>query len=408
MTERLYYDDSYTRTFAATIVEVTTANSRPALVLDMTYFYPMGGGQPNDTGTINGDPVTDVLTRDVDNAVLHLLGAPVENAVEGMTVECVVDWQRRFDFMQQHTGQHIFARACDIVAGADTVGFHLSPETLTMDIDKTDLSVTQLAEIEVLSNKIVWENRAVSARVLQSVDMEGIRIRRMPAHITTDGFRVVEVEGFDLTTCGGTHVRHTGEIGMIKIVKTEKRGDKLRVEMACGQRALADYGMKHQAITTIASSLTCGVEETPQAVARLQTQFRDVQRDLKMARGELLTLEAAALLEDAETVPNVNHRLIVRVFDNRSLDELKLLAALLTKNEDAIALLASTTSDGTRNPLVFARGATPSADMNALLKTALAALTDGRGGGNVILAQGSATATRDQLEAALNTAREKI
>src|SRR5688572_28549137 len=199
MTQRLYYDDSYTIEFTARVIERTKHDDHPAVVLDRTYFYPTGGGQPNDTGVLGGVEVLDVFTREDDHAVMHVLAEDVM----GEIVTCKLDWQRRFDHMQQHTGQHLLTQCFVETADAKTIGFHLSPNRITIDLDAAGLSAQAVDTAEDLANRIVQENRAVTARVVEPQEAAnlGVRIRRIPGHLATGGLRVVEITDFDLTAC---------------------------------------------------------------------------------------------------------------------------------------------------------------------------------------------------------------
>ena len=222
MTERLYYSDAYLKTFEARVVDRLEIDGRPAVILDRTAFYPESGGQPSDRGALNGAAVVDVQTREADDEVLHLLSAPLaEEAVTG-----VVDHARRFDLMQQHTGQHILSQAFLHTAGAETVSFHLNPDpnegALTIDLDKAALAPAELDQVEEYANTIVYENRPVIARFVNDEELQALPLRKPPK--VDKAIRIVEVQGFDWSACGGTHVARTGEVGMIKIVKAEKRG----------------------------------------------------------------------------------------------------------------------------------------------------------------------------------------
>jgi alanyl-tRNA synthetase len=389
---RQYYTDSYTRAFRARVIERAAVDGQPALVLDATYFYPTGGGQPHDAGTINGVAVVDVVSRASDKAVLHVLTEPVADE----TVECAIDWARRFDHMQQHTGQHILTQAIIQTAGAPTVGFHLSDETVTIDLDGL-LTLDALTKAEDLANRIVWEDRTVEARLVGWDETEGVRMRRLPGELATDGLRVIDIDGFDQTACGGTHVARTGEIGVIKLVRTDKRGDKTRLEFRCGGRALHDYRLKNAVVNGLTADLTVGVEELRAAVGRLQDGLRETQRSLKAASGRLLEADAAVLLATAEVGGGA--RLVTQVLAGREASELRQLAGLLTKQPGVIALLAA--PGGERASVVFARSEDVKADMNALLKSALATLSGGKGGGQAHLAQGGALADSAALQAAL-------
>lgn len=396
---RLYYDDAYTRDFSAQVVERTTVDRYPAVILDRTYFYPTSGGQPNDLGTIGGVAVLDVTARKEDGAVLHVLA----NDVDGETVACSVDWTRRFDHMQHHTGQHILSQAFVQVAQASTVGFHLSAESITIDLDRTGLTDDTITAVETLANDVVWANHPVTTRIIQPDDAEGVRIRKLPEHLLTGGLRVVDIDGFDVTACGGTHVAHTGEIGLIKILRLEKRGDKTRVEFRCGARALRDYREKNAIANQLTADLTCALLEVPQSVARLQEDFKAEQRALKAANGQLIEYEALRL--SAETPAANGVRVIAQVFTSRDFGDLRILAARLAQEADIVALLA--TSDGMETgkaQLVFARSASLPHDMNALLKQTLGRFADGRGGGQPQMAQGGGTASPAAIHEALAAA----
>src|SRR5579871_5640476 len=206
-TQRLYYDDSYTLGFNADVIEKTTYKDRPALVLDRTYFYPEGGGQPPDTGLLNGVPVIDVQTRDADRGVLHVLEKPLtDQRVEGQ-----IDAERRTDHMQHHSGQHILSQALSQAAHAETVSVHMSADTMTIDVKRTNLTPDEWLAVEALANRIVQENRAVRCWFPEPDELASLALRKMPDVVGK--VRIVDVGGFDVTACGGTHVAHTGEIG---------------------------------------------------------------------------------------------------------------------------------------------------------------------------------------------------
>ncbi|MCI0396910.1 MAG: alanyl-tRNA editing protein, partial [Chloroflexi bacterium] len=287
MTERLYYNDAYTTRFQAHVVERLTHQGRPAVVLDQTYFYPTSGGQPFDQGHLGGTPVIDVFVRDSDQAVIHVLGGEVW--VDEIAAE--VAWARRFDHMQQHTGQHILSQAFIQAAGAETVSFHLGDESCTVDLHVNQLAAAQIEQAELLANQIIWENRPVRATMVSQEQAARLPLRKVPP-LEGDKLRVVEIKNFDLTACGGTHVSHTGEIGMIKIVKLERRGAELRVEFKCGQRALHDYRLKNSIINRLAAELTTGYLELEPTVTRMRDELKELRRVLKQQQTQLLSLEA--------------------------------------------------------------------------------------------------------------------
>ena len=238
MSERAYYWDSYTVEFAAEVVEMTAIAGRPAVRLSLTYFYPTSGGQPNDTGILKqGEQVArvvDVVVRESDEAVLHVLDAAI---APGMATG-EIDWPRRFDHMQQHTGQHILSQAFIRVAEAETIGFHLSGQSVTIDLDRVELTVEEVRAAEQLANEVVGQNRPVRASEVAREAATGLPLRKLPPG--RDGkLRLVDIEGFDLTACGGTHVAGTAEVGLVKVLKTERRGAATRVEFVCGGVAVA-------------------------------------------------------------------------------------------------------------------------------------------------------------------------
>ena len=403
MTKRLYYDDSHTRRFEARILESLDWGGRPAVVLDETYFYPSGGGQPCDFGTINGVAVLDVVTRPDDLTVIHVL----ESALPvGESVKAEIDWVRRLDHMQQHSGQHILTQSLVQLCEANTVGFHLSPDTVTIDLDKTDLTSDQLSGAEQLANQIIWENQPVSAKIYQTVDdlrAAGVRMRRLPDHIATDGLRVVEIGTFDATACGGTHVAATGEIGLLKLIKIDKRGDKLRVEFKCGGRALSDYAARVEITHRLTAQLTAGLADLPDSVARLQENLSEAQRSRKAAISKLIDAHAAELLT-VTPYSDDGRRVIELVSELYDLNDLRALAKKLVSEAGVVALLAI---PGEKAQLMFARNADLSAlNLNPPLKAALAVLGQGRGGGTPDFVQGGGIpATTAQCEAALSAAK---
>jgi alanyl-tRNA synthetase len=400
VTRRLYYDDSYAIDFSAQVVERLAVEDRPAVILDQTCFYPTGGGQPNDLGKINDLAVEDVFTRETDSAVVHVLAGKPETD----SVTCRVDWMRRFDHMQHHTGQHILTQAFVQVAKANTVSFHLSSESVTIDLDAAAITAEQVNNAENVANQIIYENRPVTARLVDPNDTEGVRMRRMPGHLVTDGLRVIDIENFDLTACGGTHVACTGEIGIIKVIKLEKRGDKTRVEFRCGSRALRDYREKNSIINKLVADLTCASSEVNQAVARLQDDFKQAQRALKVVTNQLLEFEAERLLVATDEQAGV--RIIKVIFPARDPGELRLLANRLIAAPGVIALLGTA---GDKAHLILARSANLSHDMNALLKDVLPHLGEARGGGQPSLAQGGGLkADMAQVQAALDEAEQAV
>jgi alanyl-tRNA synthetase len=380
MTERLYYTDSYRTHFSAHVTERLTWEGGPAVVLDRTAFYPASGGQPSDRGTLGGVMVLDVVVREEDGDVVHVLeGTLPETEVEG-----VLDWPRRFDHMQQHTGQHILSAAFERVLDADTVGFHLGAETSTVDLSVARLEPAAVLPVEQLANRVVWENRPVEVRFVGADELAALPLRRLP--VVEGPVRIVEIAGLDVNPCGGTHVACSGEIGMIKIVRLDYRGDETRVEFLCGGRALRDYQAKIGMVNRLTNMLTVGHWELDQAVERLQAEAKELRHDLRGARKRLLSAEARELVEGA--VGHDPYRVVWRVWERRDPGELRALAQELMQRPGVVALLVSV---GERTHLCFARAEGITLDVAALLQEACAQL-GGKGGGRPHLAQGSGPA----------------
>jgi alanyl-tRNA synthetase len=425
MTERLYYTDSYRTRFSARVAERLTWEGHPAVILDRTAFYPTSGGQPADQGRLAGVAVHDVAVRDADNAIVHVLSAPLPE-VRGETpseiqIEGLIDWPRRFDHMQQHTGQHVLSAAFEQSLDIETVGFHLGTETSTIDIDAARLAPSAATQVERLANQIVWEDRPVNVRLIEPDELAALSLRHPP--VVEGPVRIVEITGppytkgsacngppqwgepeervipsskpgrsFDVNPCGGTHVARTGEIGLIKIVRLEYRGQETRVEFLCGERAWRDYLAKNEMIGTLTGMLTVGHWELDQAVERLQIETKRLRQELRRAHKRLLEVEASELAETAQAVPQGvqgPYRVVWQVLKEREPGDVRALAQELIQRPSLVALLVSVDE---RTHLCFACSEGLNLDMAALLRRACASL-EGKGGGRPCMAQGSAPAT---------------
>lgn len=397
-TERLYYGDSYTLDFDAHVVEQATYKQRPALVLDRTYFYPEGGGQPSDTGLLNDVPVIDVQTREADRAVLHILDGKLDDS----RVEGRIEAARRLDHMQHHSGQHVLSQALSQAARAETLSVHMSADKMTIDANRPTFSLEEWLAVEELANRIVLEDRAVRAWFPEPDELTALALRKLPD--VQGKVRVVDVGGFDITACGGTHVARTGEIGLIKVVRFERRGEATRLEFKCGGRALRDYRDKNDVINRLVSDMTVGYWELPDAVKRVQDENKALRAELKAAREQLVEAEALALLQKA--TPRGNWRIVIQAFDGRDVNEVKQLAQKLTAHPGTIALLGIA---GEKAQLLFGRAENVEADMSALLKTALRAIGSERGGGRPSFAQGGGVpANVEQLMVAMQRAEQAL
>ncbi len=409
MTSRLYHLDAYRREFEATVTAVRGPDAgRPAIALSETAFYPTAGGQPADVGRLGGFEVTDV--REEDGEVWHVLtvsgahragaAAPeVDTRVSG-----VIDWERRFDHMQQHTGQHILSQAFLRAVGAQTLSVHME-RTCTLDLEVPGLTDEQVVSVERLANGIVMQNRSVIIREMDPDEATALGLRRPPKQ--TGRLRIVEVEGFDRSACGGTHVHASGEVGPIMIRGWERYKGGVRVEFLCGWRTLEDYRRTRGLVGGLATQLTIGEGEIDAAVARLRERGRALERELTETRGRLLEREAGDLIAAAAEAGSAL-LVIAAVFTGRPAEELRTLARAVTARAAALVLFAA---DPDRRLLV-ARSPGVELDAAAILRDALVPF-GGRGGGRPEAAEGvaasapSASALVDAARAAAETALQR-
>jgi alanyl-tRNA synthetase len=385
-TERLYYNDSHLIEFEARVVEISERVSGwTAVTLDRTAFYPTGGGQPSDTGTLNGLRVVECID-DEDNGVLHVIqGRPPE---VGKTVKGRVDWLRRLDHIQQHTGQHILSQAFVTLFNAPTRGFRVLAECCEIDVELANPSNEVIERGVELANNVIWEDRHITIQTVTSQEAAALPLRKEPSR---DGdLRVIEIEGFDLTPCGGTHAFRTGEVGMIAVRHWERAKGLTRIEFVAGMRALADYRRANTTARDVASLFSSARDDAAALASRMLDENKGLHRHVRELEVFAAEVEAEELIRVMRSVPSAvadgsSQRVVSRVYSNRTGESLKQLAHALIAHENVVALLASNDHETAR--LVFARSADAPGDMNVLMKEACA-LLDGRGGGKPDMAQG--------------------
>jgi alanyl-tRNA synthetase len=384
------------------------AGSRPAIALEETVFYPAGGGQPADRGYVDGLAVVDVVEE--DGQIWHVLEMPVEAGkdvppvpVAGARVVGTIDWDRRFDHMQQHTGQHILSQAFVQVLGAQTVSVHMA-RTCTVDVAIASLDDEAIAQVERLANRIVMDNRPVHVREVDATEAARLGLRRPPRQ--TGLIRMVEVEGFDRSACGGTHVRATAEVGPVLIRRWERYKGGMRVEFLCGWRAIRDYEFLRGFAREVTARLTAGEADAVAAIRRLQDRVRDLERDLQATRDALLEYEAERLVgaSGGPEEPDAP-RIVAAALVGRSAADVRALARLITARPNRVAVLVSAPD----RRVFVARSADVALDAAASVAAAVGAF-GGRGGGRPEAAEGAAPAapSADALvEAARAAAAER-
>jgi alanyl-tRNA synthetase len=394
-TERLYYDDSHLIEFEARVIDVTERVSGwTAVVLDRTAFYPTGGGQPSDTGTLNGSRVVECID-DGDRGVLHVVQgmAPVRDAI----VAGRVDWARRLDHMQQHTGQHILSQAFVKLFNAPTKSFRVLETVCEIDIELDNPTIEVIERAVELANNVVWEDRTITIHNVSAAEAASLPLRKEPSR--EGELRLIEIEGFDLTPCGGTHAYRTGEVGMIAMRSWERAKGLTRVEFVAGMRALTDYRKANLSAREMAALFSTGRDDAPQHAAQLVEENKELHRQVRALEEIAAGVEAERLLSSAVPRPD-GTRVVTQVFDARDAEFLKKLAHALIAHGQTITLLASRDKNTAR--LVFARSGDASGDMSTLMREACA-LLDGRGGGKPDMAQGGGKSV-ERLNEALDRA----
>ena len=385
-TTRLYYEDAYLTEFEAEVVEARQLEGKPAVVLDRTAFYPESGGQPWDTGTLGGAAVVEVL--DLDGTILHVL----DREIEGGRIRGHIDWPARYDRMQQHTGQHVLSQAFWEVLKGETRSFHLGPEVSTLEIGLASASDADLDRVEDRANAVVWEDREVKAYFVPEERIGEVPLRRPPKK--SGLLRVVEVDGFDYSACGGTHVRRTGEIGIIRIGPAEKIRGNLRFEFLCGGRALRDYREKDRSTRKMAGAFSCAAAGVAAQVEKLGIEHKALKKRARKLEERLAAFEAG------EVVRSAPGRIIAAVLEDRTPDEARFLALNIIKSgEFAVAYGAPGEGQG---HLIVARSESIRADLRQLVPVVAAVLPVKGGGGPslVELVTPETARLRDAVDAA--------
>jgi alanyl-tRNA synthetase len=386
VTERLYYTDAYRTDFDAVVIEVVSAQDRLAAVLDRTAFYPSSGGQPFDTGRLGAVRVTDVFDGD-DGRILHV----IDGELEPGPVQGEIDWQRRFDHMQQHTGQHLLSAAFDRLLQARTVGFHLGVQSATIDLSR-EVSSPEIRRAEAEANRIVWEDRPVSIRFADEAEAAQVSFRKEPARRGV--LRVVEVEGFDTSACGGTHVARTGAIGIIAVASWERFKGGSRIEFVCGGRALASFGSLRDSMAASVRRISVLPSELPAGIERLQSEVKDLKRRIRGLQGQLAGVEAERLVDEA------GGPAVVAALDGWDPVGLKAIASAITVRPGHITVLFGTPSPAS---VVVARGEGAGVNCAGVLES-LSERFGGKGGGRPELAQGGGlTGAPDEMIAYART-----
>src|SRR6267142_801862 len=383
-TERLYYQDSRLLEFDALVTGLSELDDgQIAVTLDRTAFYPTGGGPPTDTGTLGDARVVDCIDAE-DEGVLHVIQGPAPEV--GDKVHGRIDWLRRLDHLQQHTGQHILSAAFVRLLDAPTLSFRVLEHECEIDIELDDPTDARIEQAVDLANQIIWESRPISIRQVTSDEAAALPLRKEPAR--TGELRLIEIDDFDLTPCGGTHARSSGEVGIIVVRSWERAKGLARIQFMAGVRVLADHRKANRTARDVAEFFSAGREDSPAHVSKLVEENKKLRRRVseleaiacrveaeELLRGSSPTVREGASDSDRGSSPTVREgvtndpdsRIIAKLFDGRDADSLKHLALALIAHPNTIALLGSRDADTAR--LVFARSSDADGDMNSLMHT---------------------------------------
>ena len=396
-TKRLYYDDAFAREFTAEVLscEPGTAAAPPTpatapaaalwrVKLDRTAFYPTSGGQPHDTGRLGDARVVDVLNE--DDEVIHVVDKPIEiGSVKGS-----IDWHRRFDHMQQHTGQHVLSAVFHSKFALPTISFHLGSDVCTIDVRGQEPKQKILDDVMAAANDVVYADRAVNVKYGSTEELAAAGVRKTVERTGTQ--RAIEIESLELQACGGTHVQRTGQIGMILVRGVSRIRQDWRVEFACGRRAERLAREDFAVLRAVAQRLNCSPQEAVTAAERVVAERDAHFKSTKASTQKLAELDARAAVQEVE-VGLDGLRVVAKLFEADSPEYVQAFARELAQAENTVALLVHIES----GQIFFSQHPTAKKDMNALLAEALKHVA-GKGGGSRDSARGRLADPQRALE----------
>jgi alanyl-tRNA synthetase len=350
-TRRLYFEDAYRREFVARVLEQFFHQGKPAVVLDQTCFYPESGGQPSDRGKLDEAEVISVFEE--NGRIVHLL----DRELTRREVRGAILWARRFDHMQQHSGQHILSQCFVEVVGGETRSFHLGEQAATLEVGISAISDADLERVEARVNEIVFGDREIKTYFVDAEAIGAVPLRRPPKKEGT--IRVVEVDGFDFSACGGTHCGRTGEIGLVKIIRWDKIRNNLRFEFLCGHRARLDYARKNRSILEVSQKLSVQKSEAAEAVEKL------IQEAKRLRKRQRQLHESLAAYQAEEAVREAEGRIIKATWTDRTAEESRLLALSIIRLAERVVLFA--VRGEARDHFIFASSEKLPLDMRELV-----------------------------------------
>ncbi|QOR35982.1 metal-dependent hydrolase [Clostridium sp. 'deep sea'] len=383
MTEKLFYTHPYQTHTTANVTAKKITPEGCWITLDKTIFYPEGGGQPCDLGTINSIKIIDVQEK--DNEIWHLVNSDISATV----VNCEVDWLRRFDHMQQHGGQHIMSGVAYHLYGAQTVGFHLSDSYTTVDLRlNNNLTKEQLIKIEDEVNNIIYQNLNINCFFADAKKLKQLTLRKQPP--VNEDIRIVEIEGFDQSPCCGTHPQRTGEVGLFKILKTEKIRSDIRLYIVSGNRALKNYRFKNDLVSYLIELTSANESNLYESIEKTYKQEKNKNKEINALKEKLLTYQALDLIKNSENINNIN--VIKYLSEELTANELKKLQNILSKSAPNSLILMASLQDNKPRIAVYFNNTNFS--VGKVFKNTLNKY-NGRGGGSKTAAQGGCNNYQD-------------
>lgn len=388
MSTKLYYVTPYVTKWLTNIEEIIETDNQIFVILEETAFYPEGGGQPSDTGTIDGINVIDVQIK--DNQIFHL----VEEKPENTHVECELNWERRFDHMQQHTAQHLLSAVLDELYHIPTVSFHLGKEYTTIDVDTIELTKEQIENIEHTCNTYIMKNLEIKSYFTTHEEVSKIPLRKLPKVI--GDIRIVEIDGIDFSACAGTHVQRTGELSSFKIIKTEKHRRQTRVFFLSGWRAIYDYQSSQSILDELSSHFKTNKQQLQDRINKLELEKKEVNRELETLKAENIAFHGEQILA------NQNKKVISLHFEEKTMKDLSTLAKYLLQKSSHIILFSSEID----KKILLQHNGDYSLPCGKLLRETIQEF-EGKGGGNEVLAQATFPSIQ-QLQTCMTKIKETL
>lgn len=394
--EKLYYENQYIKEFTAEVINAIEKNNEFHVELDKTYFYPESGGQPSDIGYIESIPV--IYVYENEGAIYHVLE---KKLLKIHRVKCSIDWERRFDHMQQHLGQHILSASFSQLYNATTIGFHLSKDYCTIDLDKS-LDNEQLGMGEKMANKIIVDNITVETLFPTNSELKKLPLKKKILK-SDEQIRIVKIAEIDINPCCGTHPRSTIEVQMIKITKCEKYKSGIRIEFLCGNRAVNDYFKRFELTSKLSNILSCNTNDILEGIQKINVDLNKTVIENKSLKSQVVDYEVQNMLSNCEILNGI--RVLKSIYNNIDLKQVNLLATKLITFPNVIVLFGVKCEDKA-NLLFMCSKDMKVISMNSLLKDAIT-LIDGKGGGSDFSAQGGGK-NNNNLGSALEYAFTKV